>query len=403
MIQLSPRGGAVYRLLSLLVGLIALYGLGALLGASFVLLGNPLADHVAESTIRALTNRAFDLALLSGLVAAGLLMAGGAMSSRGSRWLSRGWIALALGSLLATPLVDDLMLSIALAIGLLLVALLLKPTGLAERGIQRVWRLGMSLAALSLTLPHLIDSVSAAAFRAFQLQVAFAFAMLSIVYWLFGCFSRVEPDWARDSLRTCSILLLLGGGLVYAGRLGLSASIALVAGTVVLLCFVVIASHWVRAISRRNENATLSPHWLALATLLLLVNGLLGALSIQPGIQAAMRGNELMAAQDWLAGCGLLCVLLALGNQAASDLRGDNRRITGYIPFWLCGFGAALAAIFQAGRGLLQHYLRAADTAELLLPLSALWIGCLFAFTAGLLIYALGYLVRLPRIRILAD
>lgn len=403
MIQLSPRGGAVYRLLSLLVGLIALYGLGVLLVASYALPGNPLAEHVAESLIRALTNRAFDLALLSGLVAAGLLMAGRAVSSRGSRWLLRGWSSLALGSLLVTPLVGELTLSIALSIGLLLVALLPKPTGLAERDIQRVWRLGMLLAALSLPLPHLIDSAPAAVFRAVQLQVAFALAMLSIVYWLFGCFSRVEPGWARDSLRTCSILLLLGGGLVCAGRLGLPASIALMAGTVVLLCFVIIASHWVRAISRRNENATLSPHWLALATLLWLVNGLLGALSIQPGIQAAIRGSELMAAQDWLAGCGLLCVLLALANQAASDLRGDNRRITGYIPFWLCGFGAALAAIFQAGRGLLQHYLHADATDELLLPMSALWMGCLFAFTAGLYMYALGYLVRLPRIRILAD
>ena len=403
MIQLSPRGGAVYRLLSLLVGLIALYGLGALLEASYALPGNPLAEHAAESTIRALTNRAFDLALLSGLVAVGLLMAGGAMSSRGSRWLSRGWIALALGSLLATPLVDELMLAIALSIGVLLVALLPKPAGLAEQGIQRVWRLGLLLAALSLPLPHLFDSAPAAVFRAVQLQVAFAFAMLSIVYWLFGGFSLVKLDWARDSLRTCSILLLLGGGLVCVGRLGLSASIALVAGPMALLCFLIIAAHWVRAISRRNENATLSPHWLALSTLLLLVNGLLGALSIQPGIQAAMRGNELMAAQDWLAGCGLLCVVLALGNQAASDLRGDNRRITGYIPFWLCGFGATLAAIFQAGRGLLQHYLHAAATDELLLPMSALWLVCLLAFMAGLSIYALGYLARLPRIRILAD
>lgn len=403
MIQLSPRGRAVYRLLSLMVGLVALYGVCVLLGAAYALPGNPLAELVAESTIRALANRAFDLALLSGLVAVGMLMAGAALSSRRAGWLSRGWILLALGSVLATPLVSQLALSIALAIGTLLAALLPKSADLPARGIQRVWRLGMSLAALSLILPHLIDSALVAALRAFQLQVAFALALMSVVYWLFGCFSRVEPGWARDSLRTCSVLLLLGGGFVCAGRLGLSEPIALAAGALVFLCFVIIASHWVRAISRRDENATLSPHWLALATLLWLVNGMLGALSIQPGIQAAMRGGELMAAQDWLAGCGLLCASLALVNQAASDLRGDNRRITGYIPFWLCGFGAALAAIFQAGRGLLQHYLRADATAELLLPLSALWMGCLLAFAAGLLIYALGYLARKPSIRVLAD
>ena len=403
MIQLSPRGGAVYRLLSLMVGLIVLYGLGVLLAAAYALPGEPLAGLVDESTIRALTNRAFDLALLSGLIAAGLLMAGETLSAGRYTQLSRGWIVLALGSLVATPFVSALALTILLALGALLVAQMPQVTDSAEHGIQRLWRLGMLLSALSLPLPHLIDSAPVAALRALQLQVAFALAMLSIVYWLFRCFSRVEPGWSRGSLRTCSVLLLLGGGLVAAGRLGLSPTIALAAGGLVFFCFVIIASHWVRAIGRRDENATLSPHWLALATLLWLVNGLLGALSIQPGIQAAMRGNELLAAQDWLAGCGLLCVLLALGNQAASDLRGDNRRITGYIPFWLCGFGAALATIFHAGRGLLQHYLGAEATAELLLPLSALWLACLLAFTAGLLVYALGYLARLPRIRVLAD
>jgi len=402
-IQLSPRGQAVYRLLSLMVGLTALYGLCVLLGASYALPGNPLAEHVAESIISDLSNRAFDLALLSGLVAAGMLMAGQALSSRRAGWLSRGWISLALGLVFATPLVSELALSLMLSIGALLAALLPKSNDLAERGIQRAWRLGMLLAALSLALPQLIDFVPADALRAVQLQVAYALAMMSIVYWLFACFSRAELGWARASLHTCSILLLLGGGLVCAGRLGLSAPIALALGALVFLCFVIIASHWVRAISQRDENATLAPHWLALATLLWLVNGLLGALSIQPGIQSAMRGTDLLAAQDWLAGCGLLCVMLALVNQTASDLRGDNRRITGYIPFWLVGFGAASAVVFQAGRGLLQHYLRADATAELLLPMSALWIGCLLAFTAGLLLYALGYLARLPRIHVLAD
>lgn len=403
MIQLSPRGRAVYRLLSLMVGLIVLYGIGVLLTAAYALPGEPLAGLAAESTIRALTNRAFILALLSGLHAAGLLMAGQSLTAQRSAQLSRGWIVLALVSLCATPFVSELALTIVLALGTLLVALMPQAADLPERGLQRVWRLGMLLSALSLPLPHLSESAPVAALHAFQLQVAFALAMLSVVYWLFRCFSRVEPGWARDSLRSCSVLLLLGGGLVSAGRLGLPPLLALMTGGLVFFCFVIIASHWFRAISHRDANATLSPHWLALATLLWLANGMLGALSIQPGIQAAMRGNELLAAQDWLAGCGLLCVLLGLGNQAASDLRGDNRRVTGYMPFWLCGFGAALAAIFQAGRGLLQHFLGVDATAELLLPLSALWLACLLAFTAGLLIYALGYLARLPRITVLGD
>jgi len=127
--------------------------------------------------------------------------------------------------------------------------------------------------------------------------------------------------------------------------------------------------------------------------------------SMQGGLSAALGGSELAAAQTWLAQWALLAAVLAFLNEAASALRGDNRRVTGYVPLWLTAFGVALAAILQAGYGVVWLYLRivaveAARATQLLAPLRGLWLGCLLAVAAGLVIYALGFWRRRPRIQV---
>ena len=176
------------------------------------------------------------------------------------------------------------------------------------------------------------------------------------------------------------------------------------------LCYVILAGHSYRALSSRNENASLAPHWVAAATVFWLVGGgFLGALSIQPGISEATRGTDLAAAQDWLAGWVLLAIALAFVNESATALRGDNRRVTGFLPLWLITFGAGLAAISLACRGVVQFYLRdvaaveEAAQAELLLPLTTVWIICLLAVAAGIVIYALGFWLRRSPVRVVGS
>ena len=102
----------------------------------------------------------------------------------------------------------------------------------------------------------------------------------------------------------------------------------------------------------------------------------------------------------------LLAITLAFVNERAASLRGDNRRVTGYVPLWLVAFGAALAGMAQICRGVAMIYLRdvaaaqAADLPALLLPLTVVWIICLTAVAAGLLAYALGFWLRRPAIRV---
>ena len=119
-----------------------------------------------------------------------------------------------------------------------------------------------------------------------------------------------------------------------------------------------------------------------------------------------MRGTDLAAAQDWLAGWVLLAITLAFVNESATALRGDNRRVTGYVPLWLTVFGAGLATITLACRGVVKIILRdvaaveKAAQAALLLPLTSVWIICLLAVAAGIVTYALGFWLRRPKIQV---
>ena len=88
---------------------------------------------------------------------------------------------------------------------------------------------------------------------------------------------------------------------------------------------------------------SLAPHWTAVATLFwLAAGGFLGALSLQAGLNQAQQDTALQAAQDWIMSWALLAHLCAYLNSVATELRGGNRRVTGYAPLWLIAFGAGI-------------------------------------------------------------
>ncbi len=403
-IRLSPRGKTIYQLLSLIVALLPLYAAGFIASALYQLSNQPLVGLVEAGVIERVTGHAFQLLILSGLVSAGLMMAGDGISVSSVIWLRRLWTGLVIVSVAASPLVVGAALDLAAAIALLL--LLAASYRLGSRSVYlRAWQFGLLLIAVSLVAAQLFDGRALEALRSFLLQVAYPIAGLSVMFWLMRRYSRVEADWAADGLRIVTLLVFLAGGLISLGRLGLPALVSLGATPLIPLCFISLAGHSYRALSSRNENASLARHWIAAATLLWLVGGgFLGALSVQPAINLAMRGTDLAQAQDWLAGWVSLAIVLAFVNESASSLRGGNRRVTGYVPLWLIIFGVALASILLACRGLVQIYLRdvaavdASAMPELLLPLTVVWIVCLLAVAAGVVTYALGFWLRRPRI-----
>lgn len=403
-IQLSPRGKTIYQLLSLTVALLPLYAAGFFVSALQQLPTQPLVDLFEPGVIERVAGRALQLALLSGLVSAGMMIAGDGISAQSVIWLRRIWTALVIVSVAASPLEVGAALDLAIAIALLLLLAASSREGRSSLYL-RLWQAGLLLIVVSLGATPLIDDRALAATRAFRLQVAYPIAGLSVMFWLMRRFSRIKADWAADGLRIVTLLVVLAGGLISLGRLGLPALVSLGATPLIPLCFIALAGHSYRALSSRNENASLAPHWIAAATLFWLVGGgFVGALSIQPAINEAMRATDLSQAQDWLAGWVSLAIVLAFVNESASSLRGDNRRVTGYAPLWLITFGVALASIVLACRGVVQIYLRdvaavdASAMLEPLLPLTVVWIICLLAIAAGIVTYALGFWLRRPRI-----
>ena len=407
-IQLSPRGATTYQLLSLIVALLPLYAAGFFASALHQLPAQPLVDIFEPRVIERVAGRAFQLVVLSGLVSAGIVMAGDGISVRSVIWLRRLWTALAVASVVASPFDFGAALDLAAAIALLLFLAASYRAG-GSSVYLRVCRAGLLLIVVSLVAAQLVDGRALYALRAFRLQVAYPIAGLSVMFWLMRRFSRVEAEWAADGLRITALLVTLAGSLISLGRLGLPAALSAGATAIIPLGYMIIAAHSYRALSSRNENASLATHYIAAATLFWLVGGgFVGALSIQPALHEALRATDLSLAQDWLAGWVMLAIALAFVNESAASLRGDNRRVTGYVPLWLITFGVALASIVLACRGVAQLYLRevgvgASALPELLLPLTVVWIICLLAVAAGIATYALGFWLRRPRIRVVGD
>ena len=406
MIQLSARGQAIYQLLNLIVALLLLYGAGILASASYQLPSHPLVGLIEPGLIERVGGGAFQLIIFSGLVCGGIMMAGERLGLGVVLWLRRIWTVLVIASVALSPF--ELARALDLAAALFLLAIVAASHRSREpSAILRVWQLGLLLIALCVFAEPLLEGRALAALGAFRLQVACPIASLALMFWLMRRYSRVDADWAEAGVRIVALLILLAGGLISLGRLGMPAVVSLGATPLAPLCYIIMAAHSHRALSSRDENASLAPHWIALATLFWLVGGgFLGALSIQPALSGAIRGTDIAKAQDWLAGWALLAIALAFVNEAASSLRGGNQRVTGYVPLWLIAFGAGLAGIVQVCRGVAQIILRdvaaveAADLPALLLPLTVVWLVCLLAVVAGVATYALGFWLRRPRIRV---
>ncbi len=401
MIQLSPRGAVIYQYLNLTVALLLLYAGSLLLSALDQLPAQPLGDWAP--IIDAVAAQSFELLLLTGFLSAGLMMAGEKLSRSELVWQRRIWLAFVAASLVLSALGE-----IKFADGLTAVVLfaqLARNLRIREPStFLRCWRIGLLLTALSSALAISESERLAGANAAFQVQVAFALCSLSIVFWLIPRFSRLDREWARDSLRITALLVFLGGSLISLGRLIMPELVSLAAAPLIAICYILLASHSARALRNRDENASLASHWVALATIFWLVGGgFLGALSSQPGIAQAMLNTDLTAAQNWLGSCVSLAVILGFVNEAAASLRGDNHRVTGYAPYWLMAFGVGLSSILQVCRGLVQVYL--SDVApsaqlDLLLPVTLVWLICLLGVVAGMTLYAIGFWLRRPRIRL---
>jgi hypothetical protein len=273
-----------------------------------------------------------------------------------------------------------------------------------------IWTLGLALSAIC-SLAALLPVVSELA-AALNYTLALTLAALALGFWLMRRFSNVPRGWAERGLYVVAGWLALAAlpaaiSPLYIAEAGaFVGALGRIGALYLLLAYLVFAAHSYRALSDANTNRTLAAHWYGLAVLLFLLGtGTLGALNAWPEITRWTRATYLSELQRTLTALAIVCVTLAAINQAAAELRGHNRRVTGLIPFWLVTFGALGGGLALAGAGLVQVTLERipgvshSETREYVLPLYRFWAAGLASMLLGVVVYALGFYVRRPRLK----
>lgn len=419
-----------YRFFIQTIALLMLYALAAVAAAvMFVTPETPLARALPYHQLGPLANALLHLAALTGLLGGGvyaaatyradcrlsderLLRVGAALWSAllalavaaGLLGLLEGRHLLELPPLLAVPLLA--------AAGLLGLAVF---TGAPRTPVAQIWLVGLVL-SLTCSLVGLAAPGDFLQTRTLQtlvagvnLNVAYPLMAVALGFWLMRRFSNVTPGWADIGIYSVAGVVSLAGTLVALSPLyaiytpDWAWTLGGVSAILIPIFYLIFAAHAYRALSDRNPTQTLAAHWFALALLLALLGpGLLGALQAIPSVGQWTLGTRLSDLQTTLTLLVPVAMALGMANQAAAELRGHNRRVTGFIPFWLVSFGLLIGALALGAAGVAQTYMERRlsvgylDAQTLLVPLYALWLGGLILAALGVAIYGLTFWRRRP-------
>lgn len=310
------------------------------------------------------------------------------------------------------PLLVALQLAAAGLVGLAIF------TGAPRPPVVQIWLVGLAVSMIC-SLIGLLAPDDFLQTRALQtlaagvnLYIAFPLMLVALGFWLMRRFSSVTPDWADTGIYSVAGVVTLAGALAalpplyataapeWAGTLGA------ISALLIPVCYLIFAAHAYRALSDRNSTRTLAAHWFALALLLVLLGpGLLGALQAAPSVNQWTLGTRLSDLQVTLALFAPVAMALGMANQTAAELRGQNHRVTGFIPFWLVSFGLVIIALALGAAGVAQTYMERRlsvgylDAQTLLVPLYALWLGGLVLAALGVAVYGLTFWLRRPTSR----
>jgi hypothetical protein len=411
-----------YRFFQKTIILLILYGIAALLSAvKFLSPSDALLTALPYYQTGALTNILLNLAALTGLVGGGIYIAaqyrvrgGNLLRLMGQTWsillilaVLAGLFGLSEGrNLLELPAMLDIAFLVALLVIVTIVA-----SGARSASIIQVWSVGMLVSAACMALGLLVtgDYVQDRLLRAMVIglnhNVGYLLAAVALGLWLMHRFSNLTLGWINQDVYIVGGLVMLAGVFItlptlpaapeWVGGLGNLATF------LAPILYLIFAGHAYRALTDRNQTYTLAAHWFAFSLLLLLLGpGLMGGLLAAPGIRQWTVGTRLSDLQTTFT--LFVSVTMALGviNQSAAELRGQNWRVTGLMPYWLVTFGMLGGGLALAAGGVVQVFMERMssigylDVQNLVTPLYAGWVFGLILLTLGILVYALGFRAR---------
>ena len=410
--------------------LLIVYALVSLLSAVKFLGDDPLALTLPFHQVNSFASVLIQLAIVSGLLGGGVYMVVSARADNqvtDERWLLyafRLWSVLAIFGVAAgllgllegrSGLELPPLLDIGVVIVVVVVVLIAMKNSRRVSSIVPVWTVGLALYVIGIVVglippnDFMQDRMLRALAVGIQLYIAFPVAAVALAFWLMHRMSNITPVWAEMGVNVVAGFVALAGALLTLPTFyslveseGIRALGGI--GVVVLpVVYLIFAAHSYRALSDRNTNATLAAQWLALGVLLFLIGGgLLGGVGALPNLRDFTAGTRLSDLQTTLMQFAVVALLLGVFNQAVAELRGQNRRITGLMPFWLVAFGVIGGGAALAAAGVAQVYLERLlsvgylETQTLLIPLYTLWFMGLILLAFGVLVYALGFWVRRP-------
>ncbi|GAB4512258.1 MAG: hypothetical protein OHK0046_11530 [Anaerolineae bacterium] len=252
-----------------------------------------------------------------------------------------------------------------------------------------VWGVGMA-GVIVFTAAHLAVPESTPITN-ITLHTALPIATLAPYTWLMRRISQITLGWVRQGVRVLAVMLGFSGLLISVGDSGIPGMI------VIFLSYLNLMGHSYRALHDRNTNKTLAGHWLALGLVLLLFGGgLIGVLGAYPWLDI----TAFLPLQAHLMRLAMMAVMVGMVNQVVAELREENRRITGLLPFWCVATGMICAALAAGGAALVSYYavnvfnIDATTAYSALRPLLQLQMAAQGVVMAGLVMYALGFAAR---------
>lgn len=263
-------------------------------------------------------------------------------------------------------------------------------------GLLRVWAIGL--------LVMIVSSLLAWQFEVawwLRLTVGYVLMALPVAFWLMLRVSNVQRPWVLRGLRSTAIMLTVAGLLL---TLAQATSLSLLL-LWVPTAYGIFAAHSYRALSDRNPTRTLAAPWLVTGVLLLILMSVLAGVLSLASVQPYLIETGWPTLQSDLTYYALLAWVLALLNQGAAELRGQNRRVTGYVPLWTIsagmfggGFALALMSTVQS-YGLHIFDVPAETVAQSVLPLAFFVVGGKLLVAIGLGIYGVQFRVRRVLVR----
>ena len=270
MIRLSLAGKILYRLLTQIVVLLVICAMLFMLSAAQAIPELTLIQSLPSQWITIVTARIVQSLILTGIVSAGVAMCLTCnLNHRLLLWLYRAWTGLNIASLILGGF------DVGVVLNIVTIALLLGFIGLSlcnhKSPFMQMWHIGVLMIIVTIMIPLLLSD--SPLITLFRIHVSYGITGISIMFWLMTRWSNVRAEWARDGVRIVSALIALAGTVISFGSIGLPLIIAIPIGLLILICYTIFGGHSYRALRDRNQNMSLSPHWIAIAVLFWMIGG----------------------------------------------------------------------------------------------------------------------------------